>query len=542
MIDENPCPHDTGRGLTIFYKNRKLYSPTDPRDSAERRAESSKIPEQAIVFVPSPLFFYGVPTIVKKLPPSSTVLCVETDQKLFSLSLDYSKKELLEHPSIRYVRTESKERLLSVLEEMDLSRFRKTVMVRLSGGFALTPEMYRDMYALIEQEIGRYWQNRMTMIYMSKLWFKNVFKNLPSLSSAQSFELCACPKPVVVTGAGESLEDTIALLRSIREHIHILSVDTALPVLHGYGILPDSVCIVEAQLFNVKDFIGFLDSGFTVFYDMSSFAPLIRRLTGPCYPFLSKFTRSAIFSRLEAAGLSPRTLPPLGSVGITALYLALHITEYPVFFTGLDFSYTLGKPHARGALSHIETLRKTTRTVSPNLFIHSLTRPLITVCDKNNTSVYTDVVLHSYLKELRELTFKNKRVFDLAPCGLPSGAQRVRTKEEVMEAISAHTPSQSAEQRKGQPYSSNLSVLKEFFSHEITSIDAFIKSGTLFLQKPFTQEMRAEMIDTMLYVDYIFSFFPDADHARQAESNFIKRALIAAYEFRETLQHIADHL
>ncbi len=542
MIDENPCPRDTGRGFTIFYKNRHLYSPTDPKASAQRRAEACTIPEQAIVFVPSPLFFYGFDTIIKKLPSSSIILSVETDQKLFFLSLSHSRKEVIQHPSLRYVRTESKEKLLSVLEEMDLSRYRKAVMVRLSGGFALSTQIYRDMYALIEQEIGRYWQNRMTMIYMSKLWFKNLFKNLPTLFSALSLKSLAVSKPIVVTGAGESLEESIVLLQSIRDKIHILSVDTALPVLQGNGLLPDSICIVEAQLYNVKDFIGFLDSRFTVFYDLSSFCSLIRGLSGPSYPFFSRFAESALFTRMEAAGLLPHTLPPLGSVGITALYLACHLTECPVFFTGLDFSYTLGKPHARGALSHIEVLRKTTRTVSPNLFIHSLNRPLITVTDKNNAAVHTDVVLYSYLKELQELTSKNKLIFDLAPRGLPSGAERLRTKEEVLEVIHTHSPTHSADPRKEQTVSSDLSGLKPFVAHEIASIDSFINSGTLCLQRHAAQKEWDDMIDTLLSIDYIYSFFPDADRARQADSSFIKRALVSAYDFRSTLRHILDEL
>jgi hypothetical protein len=542
MIDENPCPRDTGRGFTIFYKKRHLYSPTDPKESADRRAESCTIPEQAIVFLPSPLLFYGFETVIKKLPSSSIILSVEADQKLFSLSLSRSRKEVIEHPSLRYVRTESKEKLLSVLEEMDLSRYRKAVMIRLSGGFALSSQLYRDMYAIIEQEIRRYWQNRMTMIYMSKLWFKNLFKNLPTLFSTLSIQSLAISKPIVVTGAGESLEESIALLQSIRDKIHILSVDTALPVLQGNGLLPDSICIVEAQLYNVKDFIGFSESRFTLFYDLSSFSSLIRTLPGPRYPFFSRFAESALFTRMEAAGLLPLSLPPLGSVGITALYLACHLTEYPVFFTGLDFSYTLGKPHARGALSHIEVLRKTTRTVSPDLFIHSLNRPLITVNDKNNAAVHTDLVLHSYLKGLQELTSKNERIFDLAPRGLPSGAERVRTKEEVLETIHTHSPAQSSEPQNGQNVSADLSGLKELLALEIASIDSFINSGTLCLQRRAAQKEWDAMIDTLLSIDYIYSFFPDAEQARQADSNFIKRALVSAYDFRSTLRHILDYL
>ena len=68
------------------------------------------------------------------------------------------------------------------------------------------------------------------------LWIKNTIKNLKDLKYAKPFEMLKTDKPVVVVGAGESIESVIINLQRLRNSLFILCVDTALHRITSYNV------------------------------------------------------------------------------------------------------------------------------------------------------------------------------------------------------------------------------------------------------------------------------------------------------------------
>jgi hypothetical protein len=145
------------------------------------------------------------------------------------------------------------------------------------------------------------------------------------------------------------------------ESCRVICVDTALRPLKERGLKPDLVVALEAQHWNLRDFTGMGGWRLPVAMDLSSLPAVSGLLGGETYLFWTRWTELSIFERLSARKLLPVELPPLGSVGLSAVTLALRLCSGPVFTAGMDFSFTFDKYHCRGSPSHSENLRRHTR-------------------------------------------------------------------------------------------------------------------------------------------------------------------------------------
>ncbi|MEW5817784.1 MAG: 6-hydroxymethylpterin diphosphokinase MptE-like protein, partial [Spirochaetota bacterium] len=278
---------ETGRGYTLYYKGRYLYSVRDPKGRSEKVVGSIIIEKRTLLFIPSPLFFYGFDLLLTKLPQDCHILCIESDQNLMAASLDYSDKYYFAHKKISYIRTESPDQATAFVLNLGPWRFRRCQLIALSGGYSLYQKIYDQLHAAIEKEIRNYWQNKMTLIRMAELWIKNIFLNMPVLVRSRSFSRFHTEKAVFVAGAGESLEDALHFITALRDNLFVVAVDTALPILFASGIIPDLTCVVESQFINSKDFLDFKDSSIPVLADLTSYPNVLRLFKGDIYFFLS---------------------------------------------------------------------------------------------------------------------------------------------------------------------------------------------------------------------------------------------------------------
>lgn len=536
MMNEVPRLIETDEGHTILYKGKYLYSPDKPCSSAARRVESVVIPRKAIVFIPSPLLFYGVKELFNKLPPDSHLLCVETDQTLMALSIRNVHSSLYDNPRISYVRVDTPAAVRRVLKTIGIWNFRKAVLVRTSRGYSLDTKQYNALFSAVESEIRRFWRNKITTIHLAELWFRNIFRNLHHLCTGHHLESLSVNKPVVVVGAGESLETSLPLLSRMRNQVFILCVDTALPVLVASGIVPDAVCVVEAQFINIKDFIGCGDVTVPVLCDLTSHPAALTLLKGPKYFFVSLATEASLLKRLKEGPLNIYSVPPLGSVGVVACYLAMQLTAESIFITGFNFSYSLGKPHSRGTISHTEMLLNCDRLHPLNLYSHSINRPLQKTKDKNGKIVRSDSVLLSYVQELKDLIQPADRVYDMDSGGMKTGARPMD--ETLLTEKQNECFLQEIDDGKSRTTETSLDpqVVLSFLDEEKNNIERAIILGKRQLLKKQNRETDQTLIETLKTVDYVFSHFPDPNPLPPAEPAFIKRVLVSLYRYQRLIE------
>jgi hypothetical protein len=285
---------------------------------------------------------------------------------------------------------------------------------------------------------------------MARLWVGNLLTNIAQLPGCLPVTALAFDKPVVVAGAGESLESQVSFLRKRRDDIQIAAVDTALPVLLASGIRPDLIVAAEAQFANLRDFAGLKDWNVSVAADILSYPPVLRRFTGKRYVFTSRFADLRWFERSGVRDFLPPFIPPLGSVGVMALYLAAAglNPRMPIFLAGLDLSYVPGKSHARGAPSHTSYLEENSRLAFPFQFAAWCARPKAAALFKDGRTGISDAVLLSYRSGLAGIASRRGAVYDLGGPGLDLGIPTVGRAEasgiiraaEPRPSVSGHIP------------------------------------------------------------------------------------------------------
>ena len=95
MKNNDPLLIDTGRGFSILYRERYLYSNTDPEKRAIMRAEKTVLQNSTLYILTSPLLFYGITEILSRLPDDSHIICFELSKNLLNLSKDHIPDVLL---------------------------------------------------------------------------------------------------------------------------------------------------------------------------------------------------------------------------------------------------------------------------------------------------------------------------------------------------------------------------------------------------------------------------------------------------------------
>jgi hypothetical protein len=208
-------------------------------------------------------------------------------------------------------------------------------------------------------------------------------------------------------------------------------VDTALLPLSERNITPDVVVALESQHWNLGDFVGarFADPP-ALAMDLSAL-PATRDAAGSkdVHLFATRWTPLRFFDRLHAAGLLPETVPPLGSVGLTAAALGLRLSSGPVITAGLDFSYTLEAFHARSTACSRRILRDQTRFKTLLRGDAAFAPGTCAAFSKTGEKTRTNPALKTY-RDLFERHFgTERRMYDLTGPGLPLGVRSLRIPE-----------------------------------------------------------------------------------------------------------------
>ena len=515
-----------------------LYPASDPVEYARRKARVFSCPPQTLVFVPSVGLGYGLEELLSRLPSSCSILCVEAHQPVMGMAL---AQGLPQDKRLLVVRTDSEEVVARALREMGEWRFRRVTVVPLSAGYRLSPALYVRMRRSLEAQVREYWRNRLTLIALGSLQVRNLLSNITLFPQAGDFASLSTSLPVVVVGAGPSLEEQLPVIRDVRKDVLLLAVDTVLPRLTAEGLEPDVVVALEAQTVNLQDFLPSpLSRRIILACDISSL-PSAARLFAPSIRFFSsEFAHLRLFSRMAGARILPCPFPALGSVGVAAVHAALRMTTGEVFLCGLDFSYPHSMTHARGTPYHLSTLAETTRLSPPGcLAFHALeSRRKMRVPDKVGRPVLTDAVLLSYRDGLRRLVAAwEARVSDASSSGLDLGVRRIgaqQLKEKVRGSRARCVPLET-------PYPPLCS--SEAARAFIRAEEQLLLRGSSLVQEALHSGTPSEACLSFLdEADYIWVHFPDTRGDQPPTRNFLARTSAAVHFYMQKLRRIESLL
>jgi hypothetical protein len=512
---------------------------------------------------------------------------VETDEKLMALSLESMETSLRDHPRFRLLRTGDALSLCTYVREAWGSRsFRRVEMLRLSGGWQLDPELYESLAAALRREIALDWGNAMTLVKLGRRYVRNALRNFALLPRA--FPLSAvnfAADPVLVLGAGPSLDGILdgleaffaalspseaalspagaalspaeaalspseaalspsgaalspsgaalspetpteaAPLRS--RPFRIICVDTALSPLKERNIKPDLVVALESQHWNLRDFIGCGGWELPVAMDLSALPATAGFLGGQSCLFVTPWTPLSLFDRMRAAGLLPEMLPPLGSVGLTAVAAALRVSSGPIVIGGIDFSFTLDRFHARSSPGHLDRLGRQNRFLGLIGADTAFRRGVFTGTAKSGAPVRSDPAMQTYRDLFQQEFAGETRLWDIVGPGLPLGIQAL-SPEEAFALLSPAPRPPAGEAHagiagKGRP---PVEAVEAFVLRERQTLVAL--RGLLSGEAAPGPESLDKLLDEC---DYLWAHFPECAGAggrrpRGTELSFLKRVRV----------------
>ena len=432
MKDENkddlPQILNTGGGYTVFYKERYLYSKRMPSKQIETFIEGmEKTPKTLFLFASSPLG-YGAMSFINVLPPSSFLLFVECDSCLANLFEENILSLLPNVKNVSYVSSNNIFKIIEHIEDFTSFNFTKTVLIRGSGGYSLYEKFYISLVRLVEDVVSIHWKNRITLIEMGRLYAKNIFKNLCFISTLLEEERKRIKilkesyvnTPILVLGAGPSLDFSYDFIKRNRNKLFLLSVDVALPSLISMGIKPDGVVLLEGQYWVQNAFLESECKDISLFTSITANPRVLRLLKGDVFLYATKYAKMQFLNNLAKTFIDMPVFDSVGSVGLVALQIAMFIAkqEVPIFHMGLDFAYEKGFTHGKNTLPIKNLFLSNNRLNS--LYKGSSIFPLknIKCKGKNGHLIFTTPILQSYALIYKKLFSKASFIFDIANIGL----------------------------------------------------------------------------------------------------------------------------
>ncbi|MBR1535921.1 MAG: DUF115 domain-containing protein [Treponema sp.] len=538
---EKPCLVQAGRGFSVSYKGRFLYSKYAPERAICGAIESLTLLPGTLIIAASPLLWLGLNSLLKKLPENCFVLGVETDENLYELAknaLDSSvsaqddRIALLPFRENDYiVNILCGERAVASLNLPHISTFRRSIILEMSAGTQFSKEKYAEIASLAQNSIATFWKNRITLTRLGRLYSRNLFKNLPALIHSIDFRTLAhtIEKPIFVFGAGESIEGTISELREENlKNYFVLAVDAAIPSLKAHGITADALVAVEGQLAIEKAYIGGGAKESLLICDILSRPSVIRHTKTAVSFFASNYTHSQFLRNLSQKDFFPPTIPPLGSVGLTATYIALLLrknSDIPVFVTGLDFSFSLGRTHTKNAPAHISRLCSTNRLSPVENYAAAFKNGAKRIIGKNGTEVFTDTGLDGYAKSFVDAFSATQNLYDIGKQGLPLGIHYLEKPDSLPQQFYGQNEVKIPPNKSLSGHNQEkLQEIKAYLEGEESALNR-IKELLMFGQDvaSCSMSLEEELYSLIAMREYLFLHFPDGYKCAVQDLSFLKR-------------------
>jgi hypothetical protein len=185
---------------------------------------------------------------------------------------------------------------------------------------------------------------------LAPVYLENTLHNLPELLRApdvSALDGMAEGDPVVLCGAGPSLDALIPSLRTCRDRTWLVAIDTALRPLLTAGILPDLVVSIDPSSLNGRHLLDLPTRARPwLVAEMSLDPHAIRAFAGRI--FACRLGAADPWPWLESAGMSATRVRAWGSVLTSACDIVRRMRPARVAFAAIDLAYTEGQPYCRG--------------------------------------------------------------------------------------------------------------------------------------------------------------------------------------------------
>jgi hypothetical protein len=378
-----------------------FHSSHDPIKEALRLIDSLKPPgreEKLYIFFGAGLG-YAVRLALEK--PNVTVIWMECDPIIFKFAFEiFNYSTYLKSGFLRI--------LLSPFNEDNLFTAFKGLRSYHTSFIPHRPSLnwresdYSECKFICEKFFRKKDVNIATLSKFETVWTRNLIQNIPELLKMKPVSLLfgiAEEIPIVVCGAGPSLHYDLEKILKFRDKFILISVDTALNVLHNHNIEPDLIYSVDPQTINKSYLEGYTGNGVIVFDPTSCYHTL--RLPGN---FSNGFFTSSPFPLIKLitnyAIQDIGDIPFGGSVSTNAVSLAELMGAKNILFLGQDLAFTDGFAHCKGAILEERLNHKENRLFRRELhnYRQLFALPKIEIPGKNGSLHHTNEKMQIFRK------------------------------------------------------------------------------------------------------------------------------------------------
>jgi hypothetical protein len=332
----------TGSGPRVYAGEQALHSRYNPRGEAEKYLNALKVPGHIRFFILlEPGMGYMVP-VLRNINPQAKIIALHISD-FFGIRENAGDQTLAADAAWAPGRGIPVQQFLE--EEIPDIEARFIGLIEWRPALAAYGQDYLALLAETVDFIKRIDANARTVRGFGRRWFKNVFRNLKVFQKIREPVPLSCP--LLVTGAGPSLEEAIPLIRERkkREDLGILAAASSAAALAAGGILPDIIISTDGGGWAAAHLREALREK-----PRALAAALTAALPSQCagLPVLV-LSDGSLWQNLvlKSMGIPFVPLPSRGTVTASALELALALTRRDVFIAGMDFSHRDLCTHAR---------------------------------------------------------------------------------------------------------------------------------------------------------------------------------------------------
>ena len=374
-----------------------LTSRKNPRREANRFVESLDISENGKYI----LFGCGtgmvLESILERLAKNGKLIVCEPHVQLFKIFISISDRGNLFTDS----------RLVFIIQK-DYQSFIDSLKSKLDNDEDSTeykfipypvmleglPDDWREFAVSIEG----YLLQKQSQTYFSSLLHQNIQQNIVNIDRAQNsgwlYKLFN-KRPVIVVGAGASLDKILMDRHVINKNAFILSTGTAMMTLINCGIVPDGVILTDPQIVVIKQIVPYYRYKIPLFALPGVHPEIFNEYSGKYSFCLVK--NDPLPDEWEEAKKRFINIETGGSVVTAAISLAVLMNSTSIALLGCDFSYPFKKTHATNTF-HFRSLLNAINKFSNH--------EMLNINPEDNDIVYVDGVEGDRL-----LSRKNLRLY-----------------------------------------------------------------------------------------------------------------------------------
>ena len=524
---QKPCLVNTAQGFSVSYNNKFLYSKYNPSKIICQTIENLNILPGTLFLCCSPVLPYGLTELLNKLPENCFLLICEIDEVLKSFSNECcNNQELKTNWEIinksNLIAVPDKNELFSLPQILNLPEytfndgkklpkagsFKRVIKIDFSSGVQFHNEFYSTLTQACVNALMTFWSNRVTLVRFGRNYSRNFFENLKILTSTKPIEnyIKTISKPIIIFGAGQSIDKGIEHIKNKWQNYFILCTDTSYTSLMQNGIIPDGVFVEEAQPVILKAFIGTKNNPKTqIFTSLSSLPSINHNFPAEQISFFTTlYTECNFLNKLVDSKIIPITNPPMGSVGLTTVYYALKFrktTSVPIYLYGLDFSYSEYFTHGKGTMAHTNRLFSSNRFLPVQNYKAAYNDTVFSFIEKSGKTFYSTHILSSYANNFIALFSEQPNLYDSGEVGFD-----LKLKTAIPTDICF---SDNPIQKELTSFSEEqITKVKDFINSETAALEELrdILSGT---KKLSPEEATNKIIELSKQREYLYLHFPD---------------------------------